>query len=309
MVVRQQVGARVVCWIGARVDGNAGVNQKWHVLDADTSDYDQDGTDEIFLFRYRSFGIGEYHLAAFDPFRAVDEWSVATDDFMTTVSGVDLNGDGLRDLLTDGAAYDVFNDSVIWDSELKESILGAEAGDLDGDGRAEIVAVSDPFYLDGELIIYSRPEHEANFARTAVQVYSGINFYDLIVSDTDGNGESEVFLLAEEEFDTGYCYGLPINICYSIQRFDSNLELLNSFALPIGTRPHRLFVLPGSVRGKHLVVADGSRITAYDAATGGKIWESPKLIGSISPNSLHYFEDGGEARLVIGTSEAMYITR
>ena len=295
--------------IGARVDENAGVNQEWHVLDADTSDYDQDGTDEIFLFRYRSFGIGEYYLAAFDPFRAVDEWSVATDDFMTTVSGVDLNGDGLQDLLTDGAAYDVFNDSVIWDSELKESILGAEAGDLDGDGRAEIVAASDPFYLDGELIIYSRPEHEANFARTAVQTYSGINFYDLIVSDTDGNGESEVFLLAEEEFDTGYCYGLPINICYSIQRFDSNLELLNSFALPIGTRPHRLFVLPGSVRGKLLVVADGSRITAYDAATGGKIWESPKLIGSISPNSLHYFEDGGEARLVIGTSEAMYITR
>ena len=292
--------------IGPSVNESATVFNNSHVLDAYISDYDRDGSDELFLAMYDD---GEYRLVAFDPFRAVDEWSTAADEYTTSVSGVDLREDGLQGLLTDGAAYDVLNDSVIWDSESREQILGAAAGDLDGDGRAEIVAVRNYFELYVQLIVYSRPEGEATFAQGAVQMYEANDFYDIIVSDTDGNGESEVLLLAEEEFNTINCYGVPTNICSTVRRLDSNLELLNTFPLPLEDDPDRLFVLPGSGGRKHLVVTTGSRLTAYDAATGGKIWESPKLIGSISPNSLHYFEDGGEARLVIGTSEAMYITR
>ena len=278
----------------------------WEVLDAYISDYDRDGTDEIFLLRRHS--IAGYYLAAFDPFQAVDEWSVAV-EYVNTVSGVDLNGDGYQDILTNGAAYDVFNDSVIWEPELGESILAAEAGDFDGDGRVEIVAATDPYGLHPKLIIYSRPNGEATFVQRAVQMYEAASFYDLVVSDTDGNGESEVLLLTSERFDTIVCDGIESSHCDSIRRFDSNLELLNSFLLPRGDKPVRLFVLPAAAGRKHLMVADGSRITAYDAATGGKIWQSPGLIGSISPNSLHYFDDGGEARLVIGTSHAMYVTR
>ena len=291
--------------IGPSVNESATASNNWHVLDAYISDYDRDGSDELFLVMEEDHR--ESRLSAFDPFRAIDEWSTTVDKHVTSVSGVDLNGDGLQGLLTERAAYDVVNDSVIWDPA--ELTLAAAAGDFDRDGRSEVVATTDPFYLSAELTVHSRPEGAATFAQTAVQTYYGNDFYDLIVSDTDGNGEPEVLLLAEEEFDTIDCYGLPTNICNTVRRLDSNLELLNTFPLPLEDDPDRLFVLPGSGGRKHLVVTTGSRLTAYDAATGGKIWESPKLIGSISPNSLHYFEDGGEARLVIGTSEAMYITR
>ena len=293
--------------IGPSVNESATASNNWHVLDAYISDYDRDGSDELFLVMEEDHR--ESRLSAFDPFRAIDEWSTTVDKHVTSVSGVDLNGDGLQGLLTERAAYDVVNDSVIWDPESPEPTLAAAAGDFDRDGRSEVVATTDPFYLSAELTVHSRPEGAATFAQTAVQTYYGNDFYDLIVSDTDGNGEPEVVLLAEEEFDTADCYGLSAYNCNTVRRFDSNLVLLNTFALPLEGNPDRLFVLPGSGGRKHLVVTTGSKLTAFDAATGGKIWESPRLIGRISPNSVHYFDDGGEPRLVIGTSEAMYITR
>ena len=286
--------------VGPRVVSDLPRASVWYATDAYISDYDQDATDELLLSLLAP--IHGPRLVAFDPFRAIHEWSF-TPKYGGRISGAnDVNGDGSPDLLTPRAVYDVMNDSVILEPENWEHVLDIASGDLDGDGIAEIVTAIDRS-PDTDLILYSRTEHETAFTRTA-RSYSDFEVFDLLASDSDGDGKDELFMFARNR---------PYSQ-RSVHRLGPDLELLNSFPVLTGqifSRDH-LFVLPADKGREHLLVTvtrDGTKVVAYDPATGGKIWESPKLIGSISPNSLHHFEEGGETRLVIGTSRAMYITR
>lgn len=102
----------------------------------------------------------------------------------------------------------------------------------------------------------------------------------------------------------------------AVWRLDENGELLNWFPVEeydLG-RQVRLLVLPGAVRKQVVVTYNSffrttSRLVAYDPIFGGKIWTSPELLGVVSPDSFHQFDVGGEPRLAIGTTSAMYVTQ
>ncbi len=282
-------------------DGEVPVGNRRFLSGVSVSDYDGDGVHELLA----SVRYGEPAHVASDPFAGRVEWS-SNDLHGPVQSAVDLNGDGFDDVLARWTAHDVVNDTMLWESQPpypNSLVEHVSAGDLDGDGIAEIVAVEHPF-----VAVYSRTRDDAEYTRSLlpdVPSPSGDHFIDVLVADTDADGRAEILLLNT--------FG------WKVERFGGDLERLNSFPLDrarIFDGPDRLFVLPGSGQKLQLLVTHysdyftrKSRLVAHDPATGRELWESPRLFGRVLPNSVHYFVEGGEPRLAIGTSDAMYVTR
>ena len=132
---------------------------------------------------------------AFDPFAGRVEWS-SNDLHGPVRSAVDLNGDGFDDVLARSTAHDVVNDTMLWESQPpypNSLVEHVSAGDLDGDGIAEIVAVEGPF-----VAVYSRTRNDAEYTRSLlpdVPSPSGDHFIDVLVADTDSDGRAEILLL------------------------------------------------------------------------------------------------------------------
>ncbi len=292
--------------IGPRVD--VGVpdhfyNYRSPISGVSISDYDSDGVFELLM----SMSSIDQPYVVYDPFREVAEWSSNTlsGNF---VSAVDLNGDGFEDFLTHSTGYDIVNSEVIWEPQLPPYIVQSAAGDLDGDGIAEIVGIEQNSEV---VVVYARTENQDDYSRSVLlntQPQSSIKNTDLVVSDMDSDGKAEIVLLTSS--------------LTNVRRFGSDLEMLNSFSVKMESRfhdrPDRLFIVPGGGGKEHLLVAfhldslaETSKLVAFDPATGHKIWESPRLFGRVLPNSVHYFteSESGEPRLAIGTSKAMYVTR
>ncbi len=267
-------------------------------------DYDADGIHELL----GSMGHGNERFVAFDPFREVVEWS---SDALhgALVTAADLNGDGFDDFLTRWTGHDMVNDHLVWEPQPPYpdgNTIHTTAGDLDGDGAAEIVAIESPFR--DVVAVYTPTGSTATHTRSTLAnalSHGSDHVADVAVSDTDGDGRAEIILL------TG--------ALRQIRRFGPDHDLLNSFSVESDTvheEPDRLFVVPGSGGQAQLLVAyfheslaRTSRLVAYDPQTGHEIWKSPRLFGRVLPHSVHYFDESGEPRLAIGTSDAMYVTR
>jgi len=130
---------------------------------------------------------------------------------------------------------------------------------------------------------------------------------DADVGDTDGDGDLEVVLL------TGYAYSSTPS---DIITLSSSLQSVGSFTLPWSAQTLIIEPAPPTSR-KNLVVSrlvgvvNDSTIAIIDARSGSTVFESPPLIGTVQPNSVHYVTLPGETepRMSIGTTGGMYLTR
>ncbi len=295
------------------------------LLSAVTTDYDQDGSVEL-IVAWTKYSQAE--LWVFDP--AMDQWRELVrlpERFRNAQLAVaDVNGDGYPDVLMTGwsdrpkvLAFDAFNREFLLDPQsLGDAVSGyaVTGADLDSDGRAEIIVATDG-REDSDtdvFVVFSPGEDGGEFTRTT-HPFGTWEPQQVLAEDFDGDGTPEVLLYARQ----------------NLIRFDANFRRINSFDITSDrvrqceqpTCTHAgltrwgvsgLHIRESRNGSRELLVALGtgegglySRVVAYDPSTGGKIWESPVLLGGI--NNLHPMRNGDRAILSVATSRGMYLTR
>ena len=299
------------------------------LLSAVTTDYDQDGSVEL-IVAWKG-DASQVELWVFDP--AMDQWwelvRLPESFSKAQLAVADVNGDGYPDVLMTGRsdrpkvlAFDAFNREFLLDPQsLGDAVLGYEitGADLDSDGRAEIIVATDGREASDTdvFVVFSPGADGGEFTRTT-HPSGAWEPQQVLAEDFDGDGTPEVLLYARYDKQM-------------VIRFDANFRRINSFDIRSDTvrqcehltcthtgvtywgvfglhiRESRngsreLLVVLGTLQG-----GSYSRVIAYDPSTGGKIWESPILLGYIS--NLHAMRNDGRAILSLATSRGMYLTR
>jgi hypothetical protein len=286
--------------VGAELGSN------WNGISAlAISDYDNDGTDEVFL------GTSELYtgyLTAYDFFGANTEWTgpqLPSQQAVMAITHADVTGDGREELIaisTAGVVYvhDVFSQSVVWQSTtLGYGGRDVEVADVNDDGTPEILAVTTT-----GIYLYERVAGPVTYAQAAIY-NPQFEVRDTIVADADGDGAVEVIVL----MGSTYLY----DDISRVERLDANLALLGSFQL--AWRGEMLVLEPSAAARKNVIVPTAdfigppSTMVAVDAQTGQEVWRSPLLLGQVQKSSLEVVEIGGDRRMSFGTQVGMYLTR
>jgi hypothetical protein len=253
----------------------------------------------------------------YDFFGGTSEWSsgiVQNNTGAVDVTHADLTGDGRAELVgmtSNGVVYvhDVFGQTLVWQSTTLNEGRKVLVADMDGDagGQSEIVAVT-----GSNVYVYRRNPPPITYVQAAsYQLGSNRSIIDADVGDTDGDGDVEIVLLIGTYYYSGGNEVVTLN---------GNLQAqtIGTFTLP--WEAQALAVEPSGASRKNLLLSRwvGAGYYAYDgiltsvgARSGGIVFESPPLIGTIQRDSVHYVTLPGETRprISIGTSAGMYLTR
>jgi hypothetical protein len=288
-----------------RISGEIGSN--WSGNRALTAaDYDGDGIDEALLASASTY---DGFFAAYDFDRGVTEWTspqgIGSGVAVTTS---DLSGDGRPDLvgITAGGkvyAFDVAQQSILWQSTTLDGGRDVAIADLDGDGRREIVALTST-----RVVVYRTTSTAANYLEGAsVALADGI---DLVVADLDGDSRPEVVVLSGSFF----AYSTRLTV------LDQALAVRADHAL---SQPaSAVAVEPSNALRKNLLVAFGDPsgswftsaapfVGAVDPVEGELVWASPALAGNVQRNSISHGDllQNGGTHLALGTNAGMFVTR
>jgi len=254
------------------------------------TDYDNDGTDEVFIAGQDQIDIYNFRLASVElalPIAGTE-----------AMDSADLNGDSYPDLLLlDFAgvvqAYDAFHNTSLWTSAAHASGSRPEvaAADVDGDGVLEIVTTANE-----RLFVHSRTG-DVSFEQTAEIVVPDL--LDVLVGDADGDGVAEVYVatFGDSRFTT------------RVHRLDSDLQVLSSFDLDWPAGRIEIESMPSGRR--NLVAAEDAagRFVVVDAVSGARVWESPPLLGGI--RSVRFVDVNGDTtpEITVTTGRGMFLTR
>jgi hypothetical protein len=127
-------------------------------------------------------------------------------------------------------------------SSLRTAVMSLDTGDLDGDGQAEIVALSRE-----SLMVYKKREKTLELKET-FQRATGEEFLKVSVADMDGNGKAEIYLVS--------FYGSRAQS--TILEWDGRLR-------KIGGQPGHLYVVKDQTAGHHVLVFQDSNLTNFFA--------------------------------------------
>ena len=283
----------------------------------DVADTDADALDEV-LFSSSGYSSTSSY-ASYDLATATNEWtSPAAFASAWAMTHADFTGDGVAELVALGSdgrvtVFDIAQSTIVWQSaQLNGGNMDIAAADLDHDGQPEIVVLGSQV-----LYVFGRSSTSGPFSeRGNVSLVPGPYYYngatDLLVADTDGDGELEIFL-AQQNSNT-----YPVT--QDVKVFDRNLQPLRT--LNLGKRVTNLALEPSTGARKNLLISTGTdgsnywspaptEIWAIDAVTGAGVWRSPPLPGEFSRNSLQTVDVNGDGRyeLSFGTIVGGFVTR
>ena len=244
--------------------------------------------------------------------------------------------------------HDALEDAEEWKSPpLPAGEWGVEVAyaDLTGDGRAELIAITNA----GMVLVYDVFQQRLHWeseplgtGRTVlVADLDGDNLPEIIAVTAEGirafahTGGPEVYLATESysppadwvvdhavAADSAAGGALEVFALLGstfpwiggtrVQRLDAELAPLGEF--PLEWRPRNIAVEPGTPPRNLVIpripVGGSSVLIAMDARTGAEVWRSPALAGDPSlGNSIQFIELGGRARISYGAAGAMHLTR
>lgn len=278
------------------------VGNNWSSYSAfplDAIDYDGDGIDELLI------GVDAASFAAYDLAADTQEWLSPSDvGAANAITHADFTEDARPEMVAIAGSrvhvFDVASGDLVWRSvSLTQSGQDVAVANLEGDATPEIVAAT-----TDRITLFKRHTTPA-FIEAASVAVSGV--IDLLVADADGDGESEIYVLAGQFWSDS-----------TIHKFSASLQPIATFSAGADARSLHLEDLPTSAR--NLVVSNGDglylsqnrpHVRAIDPRSGAEIWRSPELAMPVTRNSLFYtdLDSDGEHQISFAAGPNAYVTQ
>lgn len=202
----------------ARSDVNA-----WHVttqsllwsidiFDIDlvhTADMDGDGTEELLIGEGQWGGVLGYDLSTQTEIKSLPRDTHGTGALTTA----DLDGDGTLEVYSTGGAssggadalyrHDWETEAITWENaDLDAPYRGPVLGDLDGDGRRELVVIADESesgYGGARMLVFdARSKRLELLSQPLMDDRNWEGVSKPILADVDGDGSDEIFVVGTE---------------------------------------------------------------------------------------------------------------
>ena len=270
------------------VDSNYGGGGRMAV-----ADMDQDGIAELFVGA-RAIGLNDYLVSAQAGRVSADMYARKINDN----DSVDMIGRGLNNLWV----WDLIENTLVWESPTISfgNLSALHVADINGDGFDDLIT-------SNLLTMYVFTGDGMGGFTQAAQVDRGC---DQIVTGEFNRTAGVDILCRVYRPSSGYQTEVYI--------FDGALNQTQHYFAPYN--PQDMVAVP-SGRGYDNVlmvagyqnVAQGfdgpASLVMMDAISGSLIWHSPSLLGEVERGSLRLDQHNGASRVLVGTSEALYISR
>ena len=270
------------------VDSNYGGGGRMAV-----ADMDQDGIAELFVGA-RAIGLNDYLVSAQAGRVSADMYARKINDN----DSVDMIGRGLNNLWV----WDLIENALVWESPTISfgNLSALHVADINGDGFDDLIT-------SNLLTMYVFTGDGLGGFTQAAQLDEGC---DQILTGEFNRVAGVDILCRVYRPSSGYQTEIHI--------FDGALNQTQHYFAPYN--PQDMVAVP-SGRGYDNVlmvagyqnVAQGfdgpASLVMMDAISGSLIWHSPSLLGEVERGSLRLDQHNGASRVLVGTSEALYISR
>jgi FG-GAP-like repeat len=238
-------------------------------------------------------------------------WSIANPEHGVFGIGVgDVDADGENEVLWGAGLSSTGRDALFigdwntqtveWGSSDLDAPLRVAVGDINNDGRQEIVMASfstDSGYAGGTLTVYDALTHQNEWSVLTDNSYYDI--YQVAVGKLDSGAGLDIVVGGDNLYDT------------RLEVYDGvthNLDWKSPVLLDMGGAPRALLVqnLNGSAVDDIIVGLSNKHIQVFEGATPVILWDSGALDGNIT--DIGYGDADGDSKpeLVILTDQSIY---
>lgn len=287
-------------------------------------DIDNDSVQDLLI------GDGQWgDITVYDTQTRLQKWQVRNPEHgVTNIATGDVDGDGAVEVIW-GAGWTSSGPDYLyvvnWQTRQYEwsnvhldgPFIGPEIGDLDGDGRYEIVAVtwqSESGYGSGRILVFDgNTRRLRGISDELVRQSSWTGTRDLKLRDVDGDGRPEILVGADELYDG----------VIEIYDFDSS----NNFTMIWTNATQPDFAAFDSVNAAdidndgdiEIVGCGGGYVRVYNYLTRNEEWASPQINGWLtrleianidndSSKEIIVLAQGGNAFIFDGTTKTLEAT-
>ena len=270
---------------------------RWSIVTAQdiaalrVADLTNDGTPEVLI------GDGQWgSVHVYDLITQNEDWSISNPEHgITDIAVGDVDKDGQLDLLWGAGWSSTGSDflyvatttspyTIKWQSvDLEGPFLGPAIGDLDGDGKNELVVCStysDAAYSSGRILVFDLARLTLRgISEPVINNFAWTGVHDLKLRDLDGDGRTEILIAGDYLYDGAIeSYGFTRSNAF-------NLEWTNT-TRPSGSPFYRIEVADLDGNGTNEIMAgntvahtgsEGVYVYIFDYPSADYSWRSVLL--------------------------------